>query len=292
MPIANQTPIAYAGGPYNGVRNVAIGFAGGGSSDPDGDGLTYAWDFGDGATGTGVAPIHAYTTLGTFSVTLTVNDGHADSAPTTASVTIANRAPAANAGGPYNGVRNMAIAFDGNGSSDPDADALTYAWDFGDGSTGTGAAPTHAYATVGSFTATLVVNDGHAGSAPATPASVTIINQAPAANAGGPYTGVRNTAITFTGNGSSDPDSDTLTYAWDFGDGSTGTGVAPTHAYATVGSFTVTLIVNDGYVDSALTTSSVTIANQAPAANAGGPYTGVRNQAITFNGAGSSDPDG
>ncbi len=84
------------------------------------------------------------------------------------------------------------IAFDGNGSSDPDADALTYAWDFGDGSTGTGAAPTHAYATVGTFTVTLVVNDGYAGSAPAT-ASVTIANQAPAANAGGPYTGVRNT---------------------------------------------------------------------------------------------------
>ena len=78
----------------------------------------------------------------------------------TATVTITNQAPAANAGGPYNGVRNPAITFDGSGSSDPDGDALTYAWDFGDGTTGTGAAPTHAYATLGTFTVTLVTNDG------------------------------------------------------------------------------------------------------------------------------------
>ena len=57
---------------------------------------------------------------------------------------------------------------------------------------------------------------------------------------------------------------DALTYAWDFGDGSTGTGATPTHAYATVGSFTVTLIVSDGTADSAPATATVTIANQAP----------------------------
>ena len=180
-------------------------------------------------------------------------------------------------------MRKQAIVFSGASSSDADGDPLTYQWDFGDESTGTGVSPTHAYATLGDFTVSLVVNDGTTSSAPAT-AAVTITNQAPVAVAGGPYAGVRNQAIAFSGVGSSDPDGDPLTYQWDFGDGATGTGVSPTHAYATLGDFTVTLVVNDGTTSSAPATAMVTIANQAPVAAAGGPYGGVRNQAIVFSG--------
>ncbi|MDD5502544.1 MAG: PKD domain-containing protein [Candidatus Thermoplasmatota archaeon] len=47
------------------------------SSDPDGDALTYVWDFGDGTTGEGVSTAHAYSAAGLFNVTLTVWDGPA-----------------------------------------------------------------------------------------------------------------------------------------------------------------------------------------------------------------------
>ena len=200
---------------------------------------------------------------------------------------IRNHPPVGSAGGACSGVRGQAIAFSGAGSSDPDGDALTYAWDFGDGAAGSGVAPTHAYATVGTFTVALTVNDGTVSSAPAL-ATVTISNQAPTADAGGPYAGVRNQAITLSGSSSSDPDGDALTYAWDFGDGATGSGVAPAHAYATVGTFTVALTVNDGTVSSAPALATVTISNQAPTADAGGPYAGIRNQAITLS---SSRPE-
>ncbi len=78
-----------------------------------------------------------------------------------------NTAPTANPGGPYLGAVNTSIQFDGSLSSDPENDALTYAWDFNDGSTATDAMPTHAYTTAGLYTVCLTVNDGSANSEPA-----------------------------------------------------------------------------------------------------------------------------
>ncbi|MDH3458376.1 MAG: PKD domain-containing protein, partial [Gemmatimonadota bacterium] len=63
-------------------------FDGSGSTDPDGTIVSYEWDFGDGATGTGVSPSHTYAAAGTYDVTLTVtdNDGATDTQATTATI--------------------------------------------------------------------------------------------------------------------------------------------------------------------------------------------------------------
>ena len=71
-----------------------------------------------------------------------------------------NQPPVADPGGPYNGVVGIAVVFDGSGSTDPDGGNITqYDWDFGDGSTGIGEAPSHIYAAVGSYPVTLMVVD-------------------------------------------------------------------------------------------------------------------------------------
>lgn len=78
-----------------------------------------------------------------------------------------NNAPLANPGGPYLGAIDTAIPFDASLSTDADEDALTYAWDFGDGSSGAGAMPAHTYTTVGIYNVCLTVNDGALDSAQA-----------------------------------------------------------------------------------------------------------------------------
>jgi subtilisin len=157
----NQPPVADAGGPYTETEDAAVTFDGSGSYDPDGDPLTYAWDFGDGSTGTGVNPNHAYTAGGTYAVTLVVNDGKVDSESSTAmaEITEFNDPPVADAGSDHTALVGEDITFDGSGSYDIDDGITTYDWDFGDGNTGTGMTTTHAYETLGTYTVVLTVTD-------------------------------------------------------------------------------------------------------------------------------------
>ena len=84
-----------------------------------------------------------------------------------------NHAPVAVVGGPYQS-DSSTIVFDGSASSDSDGDALTFAWQFGDGGTSTEVKPSHSYATDGDFNVSLTVTDskGLASSASATTAHI------------------------------------------------------------------------------------------------------------------------
>jgi PKD repeat protein len=310
VPPPNQAPTADPNGPYNAQVGDAINFSGAGSSDPDGTIVAYDWDFGDGSTGTGANPMHAYGAAGTFTVTLTVTDdgGLTDAGTTTATITDApppNQAPTANANGPYNAQVGDTINFSGAGSSDPDGTIVAYDWDFGDGSTGTGANPTHAYGAAGTFTVTLTVTDDGSPALTGTAITTATItdapppNQAPTADPNGPYSAQVGDTINFNGSGSSDPDGALVAYDWDFGDGSTGTGANPTHTYGAAGTFTVTLTVTDdgspALTGTAITTATITDApppNQAPTADPNGPYNAQVGDPVTFDGSASSDPDG
>jgi PKD repeat protein len=177
----NNPPTADIGGAYSGAEGVPISFDGSQSSDPDGDLLTFSWDFGDGNTDTGAAPSHTYTSAGDYTVSLTVDDGNggSDTASAQVEVTAApNNPPTADIGGPYSGAEGVPISFDGSQSSDPDGDFLTFSWDFGDGNTGTGAAPSHTYTSAGDYTVSLTVDDGNGGSDTATTtASISAVAQ-------------------------------------------------------------------------------------------------------------------
>ena len=264
---ANNPPVAVVGGPYVGEAGTApVQFDGSSSNDPDGDMLSYAWQFGDGNSGTGVSPSHTYTAAGNFEVRLIVNDGLDDSAPsiTTATITAppVNLAPVAQPGGPYSGQPGAAVTFDGSASSDPNGDTITYLWDFGDGAMGDGVSPSHIYAAEGIYTVSLTVNDGRLDSQISTTTAdiaVPPANRAPTADAGGPYTATTDSAVVLDGSASTDPDGDSLTFSWDFGDGALGDGPTPSHTYTSAGTYAVSLVVNDGELESDVVTSTVVV---------------------------------
>ena len=81
-------PVAAVNGPYSALPNESISMSAAGSSDADAQTLTYAWDFGDGATGSGVSVTHEYTAAGTYTVRLIVTDPLtlADTVTTTATI--------------------------------------------------------------------------------------------------------------------------------------------------------------------------------------------------------------
>ncbi|MCI0434461.1 MAG: PKD domain-containing protein [Gemmatimonadetes bacterium] len=137
-----------------------------------------------------------------------------------------------------------AVSFDGTGSSDADGTITAWAWDFGDGTTASGATAQRAYSVAGSYTVTLSLTDDQ-GAADQISQTVTIsapqVNQAP--TAGFSYS-CDGAVCNFTDT-STDPDGSVVARSWLFGDGGTSTAPNPSHTYTAAGTHQVRLTVTD-----------------------------------------------
>lgn len=276
-------PSADAGPDRAALEGQAVSFAGsaGGQSS-----LSYAWDFGDGATTIGtLTPSHTYADNGTYTVTLRATDAAGQTAQDTAVVTVGNVAPSASASGPYAGASGLTIAFSSTVTDPSPADraaGFTYLWDFGDGATSTQQAPGHAYTRAGSYTVRLTVRDKDGGT---TTVQTTALVNVPApltVNAGPDRTANEGSGVSFSATitGGAGP----LSYAWNFGDGSPAAS-APTPSYAFLdnGVYTVMLTVTDALGATAQDTLVVAVANVAPTGvSVGGPYTLQPGTPLTF----------
>ena len=182
-PPGNRPPaVEGAAVPASGKAPLAVRFTANGS-DPDGDALTYRWDFGDGSpVAAGRSARHTYTRNGVFTATVTATDRGGLTATDEVTITVGNpaggQAPTVQvAADPTTGTAPLAVNFSAAGS-DPDGDAITYAWTFGDGGSMAGQQASHTYTAAGSYTATVTATDTGGKSASAT---VTITVAAPAA---------------------------------------------------------------------------------------------------------------
>jgi PKD repeat protein len=106
--------------------------------------------------GTGAAGYSDYGSLGQFSLTGSVPSPSGSPPVAAASVV-----------GSSSGTAPLPVSFSSSGSFDPEGSALTYDWDFGDGSTSAEPNPSHTYITPGSYRASLVVKDSTGLSRPA-----------------------------------------------------------------------------------------------------------------------------
>ena len=165
--VNNPPVVQIAASTTSGPPPLTVDFDAAASSDPEGDELSFSWEFGDGGSGSGTTISHVYETVGTYRVVVTADDGNGGLA--TGEITIhvndePNNPPVAMlSANPKSGEAPLAVAFDASGSSDADGDELICEWDFGDGTTGSGENPQHTYSLPGTYQAEVIVSDGKGG---------------------------------------------------------------------------------------------------------------------------------
>lgn len=213
-----------------------------------------------------VAGYTAYASLGQYLLTGTVVDpsGHVPPVAVADANVVSGSVP-------------LVVNFNGSGSFDPDGSITNHTWTFGDGTAATGATVSHTYATVGAYTARLVVADAEGWTAEDTlDIQVLPPNLAPTASfRATPTNGTAPLVVTFDASASGDPDGTLAGYAWNFGDGVTSTaGPVVAHTYTRGGSYTATLVVTDNRGATATQSIGLTVA--------AAPTTSIRVQAITL----------
>jgi hypothetical protein len=189
---ANSAPVANAGINQNVTTASVVTLTGAGSTDANGDTLTYIWSFASKPTNSTaalsstsvVAPTFTADLVGTYVVNLLVNDGKVNSSnvsAVTVTASAANSAPVANAGTNQTVTRTgnpavITVTLNGTGSTDANGDTLTYLWALTTKPTNstaalsstTAASPTFVADLAGIYVASLIVNDGKVSSSVAT----------------------------------------------------------------------------------------------------------------------------
>ena len=210
------------------------------------------WDFGDGTQARGMETRHRYVTPGVYQVTLYVWDQYGNLAQTKRSLRIVPPGISIDfSWEPKEPSLLDTVCF----QALVEGEIVYWHWDFGDGSTSELSAPCHRYQSKGTHRVSLTVRDRY-GNEATTSKTLVVVNLPPQANPGGPYHGLVNTPIEFSGVRSGDPDGQIVEFLWDFGDGTTARGVSVSHVYRKPGVYRVCLRVvdNDGAQAEACTT--------------------------------------
>jgi PKD repeat protein len=269
-----QVPVAAFKFSCNGTT---CNFDASGSKNSYGTITTYAWSFGDQTTGTGAIVSHTYAGGGAYTAKLTVTDSSGATGTRFQAITINPVAAFTFSCG------GLTCNFDASGSQDSSATIVGYNWSFGDGAGGAGVTVNHTYRVGNSYNVILTVTDSTG--ATGTQSQTININSRPVAS----FTFACNLlTCSFDGSGSQDPDATITSYAWNFGDGATGSAPTLSHTYAAGGRYTVTLIVTDNA--GASNAQSQTAAVNAPPV-ASFTFSCSRFTCV-FDASGSYDSDG
>jgi hypothetical protein len=215
----------------------------------------------------------------------------------------------ANAGSDQTVNINSVVTLDGSSSTSYSGAPLTYQWSFVSTPAGsqavlvnpTSVSPTFTPDRPGEYVVQLTVSSLIDNVPESSSASVTISTNivAPIADAGTAQTVHPIAEVNLDGNQSYDPNGLTLTYSWTLASpaGSNAVlsnpmAVNPSFTVDILGNYTATLVVNDGFLNSAPSSVIVNTSNSAPIANAGTSQSASVGTEVVLNGSGSSDSDG
>ncbi|MHA1891363.1 MAG: PKD domain-containing protein, partial [Promethearchaeota archaeon] len=288
VPIANFSANATTIEANNSIQFTFIGFAGDLPA-------TYFWDFGDGSNSTERDPIHQYSSIGNYSVSLNVTDADLDSdlmiKTNYITVTAVDLIPVSNFSANNTVIgRGQWVQFNFTGT--PGDLPATYFWDFGDGSNSTEQNPIHQFASIGSYNISLIVTDVDLDTDIMNKTSfIQVINLLPFANFTVNTTTIfegENVQFNFTGVAGDHP----VIFQWFFGDGSPiSNDENPMHQYTTEGNYTVSLSILDSDFESdSITIPSLIIVlrDLHPAVNFSANYTTIIDgQSVHFYYTGS-----
>lgn len=195
------------------------------------------WDFGDGITSTLQNPIHKYSNIGTYTVTLDISGPAGNDKEEKAGyITLAYPPVAGFSASPIEGNAPMTVTF-----TDTSTGTITsWLWDFGDQTSSTLKNPKHVYTWNDIFTVSLTAI-GPGGSDLEEKTDLITVYMAPTADfSATPTFGIAPLTVSFT-----DTSAGTVTsWLWNFGDGITSTLQNPSHLYSSRDIFTVTLLVS------------------------------------------------
>lgn len=236
-----QCPIPIAGYTWSANQLVAT-FTDGTVGSPS----TYIWNFGDGNSSISPNPTHTYAAPGAYTVCLiTLNSCGGDTSCQTVTVSCPTPAPNFNF---------LTIGPNVDFTDLSTGGAVSWFWDFGDGSTSTLQNPSHTFATTDTFTVCLTVGNFCGLDTICQPVIISCVPP----TAGFSFSVTQDSIATFTNNSSAN----TTAIGWDFGDGSTSTQVSPTHIYGAPGTYTVCQFVsNPCGLDTICQTVNITCVN-------------------------------
>ena len=240
------------------------------------NGVSYVWNFGDGSSGTAINPTHTYTTDGTFQVILVAMNS-CGSNTLIQSVTISTLPTAAFTANATNGCASFNVQFTDQSSSN----TTSWNWSFPGGtpSSSTAQNPSVTYNNPGNFGVTLTASNS-AGNATSTQTNFIAVADVPTA---GFSSSVNDRTASFT-----NTTTNGVSYVWNFGDGSSGTAINPTHTYTTDGTFQVILVATNSCGSNTLI-QSVTISTLPTAAFTANATNGCASFNVQFTDQSSSN---
>ena len=244
---AYDPPVAgFAADITEGPYPLAVQFTDASTGSP----TSWAWDFGDGSTSDEQNPVHAYTSAGTYTVTLTAaNPAGSNTTTRTGYITVSTPVipQASFTASQTAGAAPLTVRFNDTSLYQP----TSWLWDFGDGNTSTEQNPSHTYSYAGTFTVSLnATNSGGSDTVTRTEYISVSDPAAPTASfAASGRVGIAPLTIRFTDTSKDYPTS----WLWDFGDGTTSTEQNPAHTYTATGKYTVNLTATNADGSSSIT---------------------------------------